>query len=310
MHDVAVDQIVVRGDVVSHPLLGAAHVIEHAGRAITAISAIDWDCPATIPAIAAPGALPPGSGAALLNELARRAVAARIPALRYAGPYPTPALWRALARSFRTTGDEAAFTADVLGRALRLARDELPIDFAPAPHQRIAFARGFCERRDGIERAVIDGVAYEPGGSPARLVDQRAAELWFGDACYARIAELGDEGLPRGEPAAPPALDDAVIGQGFPPALRAALAELVGDVVVMPLADDARALVAASPIAWADLGARAARSRGDGFEIHGALWRCIAPLGMARLALAIAEALAPVVTGAIIARVQRASVAG
>ena len=54
-------------------------------------------------------------------------------------------------------------------RASRLARDEVPVDFAPAPHERVELACGFVEIRDGVERAVIDGASYERDGSPARL---------------------------------------------------------------------------------------------------------------------------------------------
>ncbi len=291
-------------DVVSHPLLGDAHVIEGASGPLTAISVLDWDRPTRIPTIAEPGRLPPGTGAALLNEIAHRAERAGVPALRYAGPYPTPGLWRALARSFRARGDEAAFTADVLGRALRLAFDELPIDFTPAPHERIDHERGWVELRDGLERAVIDGISYDRGGSPARLVDDRA-ELWFGDALYAHVATFDLRGVLLAGPHAIAPLASSVIGHAFPPALRAALAELVADAVPAPLAADARALVAARPIAWADLGARAARRADAGFAVHAALWDRIAPLGLARLALALAEALAPVVASMILAEVAR-----
>ena len=112
-------------------------------------------------------------------------------AMRYAGPYPTPALWHALARSCRTTAREAEFTAGVMERALRVARDELPIDFVPAPCERIAHAHGWTELRDALERAVIDGVTYEAG--TARLVSCHA-EIWIGDALYARVASFDDTG--------------------------------------------------------------------------------------------------------------------
>jgi hypothetical protein len=59
---------------------------------------------------------------------------------------------------------------------------------------------------------------------------------------------------------------------------------------------------AAAAIAWADLGARAAAERPGGFAVHAALWDRIAPLGLARLALALAEALAPVVAASIARR--------
>lgn len=310
----AVDGAVVDGAICHHPLLGAAHTVGD-----TAMTALDWARPAEIPAIAAPGRLPLGAGAAILNTIALLARDAGVTALRYAGPYPTAALWRSLARSFRCDADEAAFTAGALDRAVRVARDPIPIDFAPAPHERIAIPGGFVELRDRLERAVIDGVGYEPGGSPARLVDPTEgsvprlavldadpaghhAEVWFGDACYARVATLAADGSVIDGPHPIPACASPVIGCAFPAALRDALAELVADAVPAPLAADARALCAAAGIAWADLGARAAAERPDGFAAHAALWDRIAPLGLARLALALAEALAPVVAAAVVRR--------
>jgi hypothetical protein len=296
----------VDGGIFHHALLGDAHAVGD-----TAMTALDWARPSEIPAIAAPAALPLGAGGAILNVVALLAQRAGIPALRYAGPYPTAALWRSLARSFRCSADETAFTADALDRALRVARDPIPIDFAPAPHERIAISRGFAELRDGTLRAVIDGVSYEPGGSPARLVDAargdgpdsgQHCEIWFGDARYARIATLAADGSLAGGPHPVPPCDSAVTGRAFPPPLQAALAELVADAVPAPLAAGARALCVAGPIAWADLGARAATETTDGFAVHSALWDRIAPLGLPRLALALAEALAPVISRAIVRR--------
>ena len=282
-------------------------MIEHGGRAITAMSVLDWEHPTEIPTIAEPGKLPPGTGGVLLNRIAELARDAHVTALRYAGPYPTPALHRALLRSFRTATTEAEFTADMLGRALRVARDPLPFDFAPAPHVRIANAHGFVELRDGLERAVVDGMTFEVAGSPGRLVEvaidlhgRFACELWFGDAPYARIAELTAGGELADGPRLQPQLASSVIGNEFPPQLRAALAELVADAVPAPLAADARRVVAERPIAWADLGGRIARRTAGGFEVHAVLWERIAPLGLARLALALAEALAPVVTATLV----------
>lgn len=301
--------ITVSRDLVSHPLLGRAHVIEHDGRPVTAMSELDWDRPAAIPTVADPGKLPPGSGSELLNTIARLAEQAGVRALRYAGPYPTPGLYRALLRSFRASADEATFTAGVLDRAVRLARDEVPVDFAPAPHERLEIERGFVERRATVERAVIDHTSYEPAGSPARLVPTDggfAAELWFGDAAWARIAVLDPQGALVSGPHAPPAASSRVLGEQFPLALRAAIAQLVADVVPAPLARDAADLVTQTPIEWADLGTRAARLANDKLLVHAALWERIAPLGLGRLALAIAEALGPAVTQTILARVTAA----
>jgi len=96
------------------------------------------------------------------------------------------------------------------------------------------------------------------------------------------------------------------IGKPFPPPLRAALAELVAEAVPAPLAADARRVVAERELAWADLGGRLARRTPAGFDVHAILWQRIAPLGLARLALAIVEALAPVVTTALLAELTQA----
>jgi hypothetical protein len=61
-------------------------------------------------------------------------------------------------------------------------------------------------------------------------------------------------------------------------------------------------LCAEQPLRWADLGARAARELPDGFAVHAALWDRIAPLGLDRLALALVEALAPVLASAAVRR--------
>jgi len=293
-----VDGAVVDGAIVHHPLLGAAHA---AGE--TAMTALAWARPTEIPAIAEPGRLPLGAGGAILNTIAVLAQRAGVPSLRYAGPYPTAALWRTLARSFRCDADEAAFTAGALDRALRVARDPIAIDFVPAPNERIAIAGGFVELRDRLERAVIDGITYEPAGSPARLVDAGGAyhgEIWFGDAPYARVATLAPDGALLAGPHAIPPCASPVVGRAFPPALTAAIAELVADAVPAPLAADARDRCAGHAVRWADLGGRAAREDAGGFAVHAALWDRIAPLGLGRLALALAEALAPVVTAAVV----------
>ena len=298
----AVAGIAVDGAVIIHPLLGPAHAL-----GATAMTALAWARPTEIPAIAEPGRLVAGAGSAILNTIAVLAQRAGVPVLRYAGPYPTPGLWRTLARSFRCDADEAAFTGDALGRALRVAREPIAVDFVPAPHERIAIAGGFVELRDQLERAVIHGIGYAPGGSPARLTgdDPRGehhCEIWFGDAPYARIATLDPDGALVAGPHAVPPCASPVIGREFPLALRVAIAELVAGAVAAPVAGAARALCAAHALRWADLGEHAAREQPDGFAVHAALWERIAPHGLGRLALALAEALAPVVTAAVVRR--------
>lgn len=306
LRELVVDGARVCGDVIDDPLLGAAHAIVPTG---TALSALDWARPREIPTVADPARLPPGAGGAILNALAHLAHRADAGPLRYAGPYNTPALYRALARSFHTAATEAEFCADVYARAGRLARDPLPFELAPDPCERVRIPGGWVELRRGLERVVHDGVTFEGAAGIARLVpddDAWAAEVWFGDQRYARIGLFRADGTPLDGPRPIPACTSSVIGRGFPPPLRAALAELVAELVPAPLADRAREIVGERPLAWADLGGRAARAcshatpGAGGFEIHAAIWERVAPAGMARVALAIAEALAPVVTTTIV----------
>lgn len=294
-------------DVVEHPLLGDAHLILHGGEPITAMSAIDWDRPTRIPTIAEPRALPRGSGTVLVNEIALRAQRAGIAALRYAGPYPTPALFATLLRSFRTTASEAEFSADVLGRAMRLARDEVPIDFTPAPFERRAMPYGSFDVRDGIERAVLDNVLYDREGSVgsiARLHDNSAV-LAFGDVVWTTIATLADDGTLTGAVQPIPPVASDTIGKQFPRELKEQFAALVADAVPKPLAHDARDVILARPVVWADLGWRAAAIQGDGFALHAGWWTQLAPRGVQAFALAVSDALAVVITQLILDEVTR-----
>ena len=310
-----------------HPVLGAvAPITNEHGDLLTVMSAIDWARPTQIPAIAEPGRLPAGAGGVILNVLALLAPAP----LRYAGPWPTNALYQSLLRSFTTTASEAEFTAGGIE----------PFEFVPAPHERIAIAGGHVEIRNGLERAVIDGVAYGRDGGVARLVGDRKphergarsnpegiaevdrkphvrgarsnpegsaevdhAEVWFGDSPWAEVATFAADGRLLAGPHPLPACTSDALGKAFPAELREAIADLVAEAVPAPLADAARAAVIRGPIVWADLGARAARRDKGGFAVHGALWERLAPSGLARVALAIAEALVPVVTVAVVADV-------
>lgn len=255
--------LVVHKDAVSHPLLGRAHVIENAGRPITAMSEIDWDAPREIPAIAEPRALPPGSGTLLLNDLAERAQRAGVQKLRYAGPYPTHALFASLLRSFRTTGSVEDFTRDALDRAIRIARDEVPIDFTPAPFAR----RGDVDVRDGkVDRVRVDGVTYDTEEQPfslARLVDDTA--LLTVGIPIALVAKLDGETIVEVQPI--PTFETAANGTELPQALRDELAD-VGDLVPAPLVDDVSRAIATRSTRWENLGWRASRTTDEGFALH------------------------------------------
>ncbi|MFN0249871.1 MAG: hypothetical protein ACKV2T_23510 [Kofleriaceae bacterium] len=359
--ELRVANAVVRGAIVDDPLLGRAHEIiapmapttsdavtsraASAHRVLTTMSAVDWSRPTEIPAIAAPGALPPGAGGAIMNVLAILAQRAGVTELRYAGPYPTNALFATLARSFRTTTTEEEFTSAFLDRAARVARDPMAAVFLPAPHDRVALlaradpaddrdedrhddrpdgdvdngdeevsVRGIVELRDGIERVTLDGVVYTRGAGIARLVDASVireaqprdvpdartyrgvrAEVWFADEVHARVAAVDARGeLVEGPDPIPPC-ESTVLGTELPRAMVDALGAVIADLVPAGLGAAAANVIAGRTLRWADLGARVAARVGDELHLHAALWR-LAPRGMARVALAIVEALVPIVT--------------
>jgi len=291
---------------IDHPVLGRAHRIavaeaDGALRPVAVCGAVDWAHPTHIPPVDQPGALPSGAGTAILNLIALAAARASVARLRYAGPYPTAALWASLRSCFTPLGGatEADFTAGAIERAARGDRTEIAVDFAPAPFERIAVSpRVFVQCRDGLERAVIDDDAYDRGGALRRLCARDggwSAEVWFGDAPWAEVARFAADGELTAGPHPLPALDSGVVGRELPIALRAALAELVAELVAAPLGDAARQSLVETPVVWGDAGARAARDRGDHLIVHAMLWERLAPHGLGRVALGLAEALAPLI---------------
>ncbi len=300
---IEVGELVVQTDVISHPLLGNAHVIAQGRKPLTAMSAIDWDRPTQIPTVAEPRALPAGSGSALLNEIARRARDAGVTTMRYAGPYPTHALFKSLLRSFRTQADEDDFTNDVLGRATRVARDEIAVDFEPAPFTRRPTSHGFVDVRDGVvERVQIGGVLYDVDGtvgSLARLLPTSngwAARLGFGtEYAWTTIADLDAKGDVIDGPNPIPKMKHDVIGKEFPRDLRMQFADSVSDLVATPLADDAKAAVLARPVMWQDLGWRSSARHGEGFALHAAMWTVVAPQSRQQFVTTVSYHLAMIV---------------
>lgn len=234
------------------------------------MSAIDWDRPGEIPTIAEPRALPPGTGTLLMNEIARRAEAAGVQNLRYAGPYPTHALFASLLRSFRTASTVGAFTADVLERAVHVSRDEVAVDFVPAPFVRSPRPYGHVDTRDSAaDRVQIESVTYdveEQPGSLARLIGKRA-QLTVG-VPVAQIAYLDDAHELLDGPNPIPPFSAPVNGSEFPEELRDTLADVAMSYVVAPLADDVRTAIESRGIVWDDLGWRATKRLPDGFAVH------------------------------------------
>ena len=289
--------LVVDESITAHPLFGHAHSLLVDGRVVTAMGVLDWQRPTTIPPIEHPARLPRGTGTLLLNEIAQRARDAGVSALRYAGPYPTAALWASLLQSFTSTSDEATFIADAEQRAIAVTMTPIAIDFSPAPFVRRWIAPNISvQHREHLERVVIDSLDYSEG--VRRLVahdDGIHAQVWFGDAPWADVATFAANGSVLAGPHALPAIADAVVGQRLPQPLCAALADVIADVSARALATAISDELADVAIVWGDAGAAAAIDRQDHIILHAAIWQRIAPSGMARLALAIAEALTPLI---------------
>jgi len=283
--DLAAPPVGISAAIVAHPVLGDAHALSCGA----VMSAIDWSSPTRIPAIDRPAAIPAGAGTMLLDLIALCAMRAGVASLAYEGPYPTHALWGSLAQCFTTGGSVDDFVRGA------------PVSFAPAPFERVwVHERVWVQLRDGIERANVLGADFAPDHAARRLVrisddDTIAAELWIGDAPHAQLARFDRRGALIDGPTMPPPFSSGVLGREFPPPLRAALAELVADHAPHPLAAAVRDVVAGARLAWADLGVELARATPDGaILVHAALWDRLAPLGMARLAMALAEAIDPV----------------
>ena len=309
----------IRGERVAHVLFGNAHPVltSRASEPVTWMGAVDWARPGSIPPIEHPFRIPASAGTMILNTLAILVENAGVPAVRYAGPYPTRALWESIEHSFRTVrsgDDETAFTAGALERAARADMSPVPVDFAPAPFERVWVAPGIAAQlRDGVERVTIQGDTYARGDGVRRLVAAEhagiaanagriAAEVWLGGAPYARVAVFADDGELVGAPAAIPPHASTIDGQVLPAPLRAALAELVAELLPPPLAPSAADVLASMHVEWGDAGAAAIRDRGDRVIVHAALWDRLAPRGLGHVALALAEALAPAVAARAQAR--------
>lgn len=286
-----------------HPVLGPAQPILVGDRELARVAAVDWRHPSRIPAIDAPGRLPPGLGTALLNVLALGARAAAR-TLRYVGPYPTAALWASLRECFRPVllpgedeaSAEARFVDGALERALSGDSREVAVDLAPAPFERVVVApRVVVHLRDGLERAYVGGQAWGRGGARRLVVDGDAvrAVLWLGDRPWAEVAAFGLDGALRDGPRPLPPVRSAVMGQAFPPPLAAALGELLADGEPPLLAAAMMEALRETPVVWGDPGADAARALGGALVVHAGIWDHLGAAGPGALLGALAAALGP-----------------
>jgi hypothetical protein len=155
-----------------HPLWGASdRILRLPASAVrdavplTVSAAVDWDSPDQIPALAEPTRLPPGAGTTVLNLLAALAADRGARPLRYRGPYPTEQLFWALVEGFRfePTGADpvAVFTRDAEALATRGESREAPLDWTPAPPERLFHDEGiYVQLRNGVEKVWWEGRTY------------------------------------------------------------------------------------------------------------------------------------------------------
>jgi hypothetical protein len=153
----------------NHPLWGPSDRLVQStdggpGSTLTVARAVHWRAIDTIPPVAEPARLPSGAGAALMNVLAGIAADQSRPALRYRGPYATEQLFWTLTESFRCApGPETLvrFLAEAEATFARGALTEVPVDWAPAPHERRLHPGGLVvQLRDGVERVSWQGRSY------------------------------------------------------------------------------------------------------------------------------------------------------
>lgn len=285
------------GGLEEHFVLGPVQAIRFGddGEPLARVAATDWRRPRRIPAIDAPARIPAGAGAVLLNVLALGAQAAGT-TLRYAGPYPTSALWASLGECFRARdGDERRFTEGALDRALTGDTSEVPIDFVPAPFERVQVGpRAAVHLRDGVERLYLGGMPWSRTG-PRRLTpdgDTIRVELWIGGAPWAQVATLDRGGQLVGGPWPLPPVRSSALGKTFPAPLTSALAELLCDGEPPLLVGAMREILRDVPIVWGDPGADAARPLGGAIVVHAAMWDRLGAGSLSTLATHLAAALA------------------
>ena len=274
-------EIALRLDAADHPVLGRCDVVLGPdGERLAHASAVDWRRPTRIPALDRPGALPPGAGTALLDLLAWQALRAGMGALRYHGPYPSLALWRSLAASFRVdeplAAAQARFLADAPARALAGTTTPIDVAFHPAPHTWHWPAPRICvQHRAGIERVYLDGHAFDPDRAALRRLraegDDVVACVAVGSTVWAELLRLGPHGeLRRGPVPLPPAPPE-LLRTLLPPAVVEVLGEVVTAQAPEPLQPALRQVLASAQIGWGDPGLELVRWREGTLELHAGL---------------------------------------
>jgi hypothetical protein len=289
----------------AHPLFGPCDTISLADEPpLALVAATDWLRPAAIPPLDVPGALPTGTGTAVLNLLATMAVRAEIERLRYVGPYPTHALFETLLSCFEVGDDvdvwRTLFTAEALERSMSGRLVETPVDFVPAPHTWSWPAPRICvQSRGGVERVYLDGRAYRADAiGPRRLhVHSDRIVLAFDVAGqrHCEVAVLESDGTPMGAP-----LDVIPIPDGFGDVpIPGGIAEVVAVVLIRGAPEPLRPIVAKvfaeRSLVWGDAGFELAVASPDRLVVHAALAEPMLALDASHILARFVEALEPVV---------------
>lgn len=165
----------VERGIASHPLWGPSDRISRlapgapfeVAEPLTVFQSLDYEAITAIPPLAEPGRLPPGAGSALLNLLACLLRDQGRATVRYRGPFPTEQLFLSLLEGFRY--DPAVpdpldrFLAGAEETALHGRGQEAPLDWIPAPHERLFAAPGvYVQLREQVEKVVVEGRSYYP----------------------------------------------------------------------------------------------------------------------------------------------------
>lgn len=286
----------VRPRAATHAIFGAADsIVARAPRSaessaepepisLTVAGALDWAAIDHLPPLDRPGALPPGGGSALLTLIAGLLADEERKTVRYRGPYPTRALFDRLLTAFRPRASDVdaardTFIAEAEATALAGLTVEPPIDFEPAPPERLLLAEGtLAHVRDGIEELIDLGRLY--------AVRDPLTTIWAGRSglAVAGLAFLGEpleEHLvldPLGDLVA--RIDDRITGEDegeevierplderWRRALAALLVAESATLLARPLLD----LILRAPIAWGATDGRWVMAHAGGWLVHGAL---------------------------------------
>ncbi|MFO0632832.1 MAG: hypothetical protein U0168_08280 [Nannocystaceae bacterium] len=280
----------------SHPLLGTCDRVLHGDVVVARVAAIDWRAPTWIPAVDVPGALPPGAGTVLLDLIATLAREAGTPRLRYRGPYPTAALYDALASSFVADGDRDRFCAPLEHEAIAARMLEPAVGFVPAPHRRDWPAARICvQSRDRVERVWIDGCAFDARtGAARRLLPHgegwRACLVAAGEVLAER-AQLDREGRPIAALSEPAPLQHPCIGLVLPEPMVAVVAQGLAAHAPAPLRAALVRWVCEHPVVFADTGMTLAREHDGALQLHAALAERVLSLPPAQSLALVIEAL-------------------